>query len=109
MGTTEDAPWRSAPGSFGGSTAMAIAPTPACDSLGPPRPRASSAARAAGTPNDHSRTTAGLPFSDASERAVPETSSSEKSGAGNGSYSQVSPGAEPGGGTDAVVFPEDAG
>ncbi len=69
--------------------AIATAPTPACVSALAPRSIASSAARAAATPGDHSSTTAGFPFNAASERVRPLTSCSEKSGAGNGSYIHV--------------------
>ena len=40
---------------------MAIDPTPALDNARAPRPSVSSAARAAATSNDHSRTIAGFP------------------------------------------------
>src|SRR5262245_34388938 len=88
---------------------MATEPTPAPFSAGAPRPSRSNAVRAAGTADDHSRTTAGLPFSAASERVAPDASWSEKSGAGNGSYNQVASGADAGGGAVAAACDRDRG
>ena len=50
--------------------AMAIDPTPARVNACAPRPSVSSAARAAATSNDHSRTIAGFPLNAASDRVA---------------------------------------
>src|SRR5262249_28261036 len=88
---------------------IAIEPTPAWFSAGVPRVNASNAVRAAGTSVDHSSRAAGLPFSAASDCVPPDASVSEKSGAGNGSYSQVASGADAGGGTAGAVPAPDRG
>src|SRR5262245_12389551 len=81
------------------STAMAVDPTPARVNSSPPRWSVSSAVRDAATVDDQKSTTAGFPFSAATET----------SGAGNGSYIQVARGVPAGAATVDDVRPVDRG
>src|SRR5262245_872567 len=83
---------------------MATEPMPAAVSVCEPRVSASAAVRDPATPGDHSRTSAGFPFSAASDRVAPPGAGSWKSGAGKDSYIHVVRGAAAGPGIEVAVI-----